>query len=456
MYTSESIDAIRSLDIVDVIGRFVTLDKHNKACCPIHNEKTPSFSVSKVKQIFKCYGCGAGGDLITFVKKFKKCDFVEAIEIIADLEQIILVQEGNFDLESYQKAKAERKGLREILNSVHDQYRKQLLQPEYKSALDYWIKRGYSEEVISIWGLGYAPYLMGFITRSLTLEGYLPQAIKLGLVKEKEDKLHQDVYINRVIIPILDEYGELVTFAGRIIEDNKKYAKYINGSVSPLYNKSKTLFGLYQAIPSITKLGYAILTEGYTDVISMHTAGATNTVAACGTSLTDDMVRLLKRYTTHVVVMRDADSAGENAEDKDIAKLLQFGFKVEIFPLDDGKDPDDFAKEFIIEFNEEDFLNLEDNTGTGDLDSPMNGSESHLDSLTEKDAFFIDSAKLAIEKEMMSTSLLQRKFNLGYNRASRIIDQLESAGIVGPEAGLKPRSVLVKSESDLSHLFQKI
>lgn len=356
MYSIESINKVRAVGIVAVVSRFIKLDRHNKSCCPFHNEKTPSFSVSPIKGIFKCYGCGAGGDAITFVKKHQRIDFIAAIELIADFENITLETEKNFDRDAYIKLREEKKTLRQIINVAHQKYTAQLFLHQNKEALDYWISRGYNDDAVSYWGLGFAPLNAGFLTREFTTSGSLPEAIKAGLCKEKDNGLHRDFFINRVMIPIVDETGDLVTFAGRKIHEDNDYPKYINGIVTDLYNKSKVLFGLYQAIPSIIEFGFAILTEGYTDVITMHTAGATNTIATCGTAFTEDMARLLKKYTDHVVLMRDGDAAGQKAEDKDLMLLLKFNFKVEIVPLKESKDPDNYAREFITEFKDEDFI----------------------------------------------------------------------------------------------------
>jgi DNA primase len=212
------------------------------------------------------------------------------------------------------------------------------------------VSRGMDEETIRNWGLGYAPAGGRFLCTQYSNHALLPVAAAVGLVRDKESR-HYDVYQNRIIFPIYNYKSELVTLAGRAMnpEDAKKYGKYINGYATELYNKSQTLYALDRAERAIKQHNCVLLVEGYTDVISMHRAGAEHTVASCGTAFTDDMAKLLKRYTSHAIIMRDADAAGQKAAVKDMSILLAHSFKVDVLSLPDKQDPDDFAKQYFPE-----------------------------------------------------------------------------------------------------------
>jgi DNA primase len=346
--TTDSIQKVREINILEVVSRYpeVKLDAHGKGCCPFHNEKTASFAV-KAKGFFKCFGCGAGGDAIKFVELIDNTDFIGAVERIAILFNIDLQFENNFNKEQVAKQRTEQKSLRDILTEAHKRYCSALWNEIGDNARQYLTeKRGYNEEILSYWQIGFAPDGWRFLTDDFASHGLLPKAVAVGLSKES-DKNHYDVYRNRIIFPIVDNNGELVSFGGRALEQDANNPKYINGYNTTLYQKEKVLFGLYQALKGIKQEGYAILTEGYTDVISMHTAGAENTVATCGTALTDSQAILLKRFTSRIVLMRDGDAAGIKATSRDLALLLKHGFKVDVFILPKDKDPDDYAKDYF-------------------------------------------------------------------------------------------------------------
>ena len=353
MITNQSIQQIKELPVTDIVEKAgVRLKKRGakfEACCPLHNEKSPSFYVSNVKGIFKCFGCGAGGDGIKFIEMYERLDFMGAVERIAQLFNITLDYDTSIDKEQLAAQREVKKTQRQLLTEAHKLYCTLLYSDKGTKALEYLYSRGYTDDIINTWNLGYAPDEWRLLADSYSRDGLIPAALKVGLIKENEDKRCYDVYRNRIIFPILDHQGELVTFGGRVLEE-KAPNKYINGSASELYDKSKTLIGLYQAQAGIRKHGFAILVEGYTDVISMHTAGADNTVASCGTALTDEQCRLLRKYTApahHIIIMRDADTAGIKATSKDLQLLVKHGFKVDILSLPEKQDPDNFAKPFF-------------------------------------------------------------------------------------------------------------
>jgi DNA primase len=350
MYTAESINRIREVDIATVIGTYTQLNAHGKGCCPIHNEKSPSLSINKKWNTFKCFGCGAGGDVIKFVMLADKVTFAQALESIAALLNITLEREEQFTDEqkaAYRQRQEVKKSHIQVLSEALEQYQALLWQND--EVLRYLIDhRKMDEESIRTWGIGFAPSGGRYLCNQYSNKGLLPIANAVGLVRDKESR-HYDVYQNRIIFPIHNHRSELVSLAGRIVsEEDKKYGKYINGYASDLYNKSQTLYALDRAERAIKQHNCALLVEGYTDVISMHRAGAEHTVASCGTALTDEMAKLLKRHTNHIILIRDADDAGQKAAQKDMRILLSNAFKVEVITLPDGQDPDDFAQSYII------------------------------------------------------------------------------------------------------------
>jgi DNA primase len=350
MYTAETINRIREVDIATVVGTYTQLNAHGKGCCPIHNEKSPSLSINKKWNTFKCFGCGAGGDVIKFVMLADKITFAQSLESIAALLNITLerVDQYTDEQKAVERQRQEVKKTQiQILTEALEQYQALLWQND--EVLQYLTEvRKMDEAAIRNWGIGFAPSGGRYLCDQYSNKGHLPLAAAVGLVRDKESR-HYDVYQNRIIFPIHNNRGELVSLAGRIVaEEDKKYGKYINGYASDLYNKSLTLYALDRAERAIKQHNCALLVEGYTDVISMHRAGAEHTVASCGTALTDDMAILLKRHTNHVILLRDGDAAGQKAAQKDMRILLANAFKVEVITLPDGQDPDDFAQSYII------------------------------------------------------------------------------------------------------------
>ncbi len=348
MYTSSSIDKVREADIVTTIRSYVQELKKSganyKAKSPFVDEKTPSFMVSPVKQIFKDFASGIGGDGIKFVMEHDKCDFIQAIEKIASIHNIFLEEETSSpEVKRVRKQKTE---LIALVNNVGSQYRKNFV--ELKA--NHWAKqmiagREFSEETIIDFQIGYANN-DNEVTTAVSAVGKLPQALEVGLVKSGQHGSY-DAFRNRLIFPIHTPKGDLIAFGGRRQngEEYEKHRKYINSQESKIYNKSRVLYGLSQAKTEIRKSGWVILTEGYTDVIGMYDKGAENTVATCGTALTKEHIKELHKYCEHIVLFRDGDRAGLEASKRDIDICLAEGFKVSICQLEYGKDPDDFARE---------------------------------------------------------------------------------------------------------------
>lgn len=343
-------ELISQLDIVDVISSEVTLEKRGSTfvgCCPFHNEKSGSFTVSKAKQIFKCFGCGEGGDAIAFVMKKEKVDFLDAVRSLASRFNFTLKE---VEISQEEKEKAEKKVSYSNVNAAAAVKFREALMDLQSSG--HWVTdelrkhRRFSAESISDFEIGYAPDQARFLCEFMIQNNSFYQAEELGLVKTGGEGNTFDVFRDRIIFPIHNDRGQIVGFGGRKDPANEEKAKpkYVNSKDSFLYSKEKVLYGLHLAKKHIRELGYAIIVEGYTDVISMHQAGICNTVAACGTALTPAHAKLLFRFTKHVILMSDGDDAGQKANFRSTDILLSAGFGVEICPLPKKEDPDTYAR----------------------------------------------------------------------------------------------------------------
>lgn len=355
MIAESTINAIRDLNIEDVLSPYIKLEHKGsslKGCCPFHNENTPSFNVSTAKNFYKCFGCGASGDAIKFVQELNHLSFYEAIERIANDHGIAVEEErSNKTPEEREAEKSKKEKANELLHAANGLFMSN------KSQIDYLIEtRKLTQETIDEWQIGFAGPEFHKLEQVKLISNDTPLAIEISLLNQKGDKLF-DFFINRITIPIRNHIGQIVSFGGRELPSTEKTGvKYLNGKDSFLYNKSNLLFGLDKAAKSIKENDFAYLTEGYFDVIKMYQSGKENTIGTCGTALTDKHCKLLKRYTHNVTLMRDGDSAGIKATEKDIVLLLKEGFEVGVFELPEGQDPDDFCNdkdtiEFEAAFN---------------------------------------------------------------------------------------------------------
>ena len=327
-------------DIEDVISTYVTLKRRGATLvglCPFHNEKTPSFTVYPATQSFYCFGCGAGGDAITFVKKIENLDYLDAVKTLALRAGLQMPQEG-FD-DSLSKR---RRRILEMNREAARFYHSVLLSPEGKVGYDYYIGRALSAATINHFGLGFAPNQWDALLKHMRAKGYQPaELVDAGLAR-KGQKGHYDNFRNRVMTPIIDVRGNVIAFGGRVLDDSKP--KYINTGDTLVYKKTNELFALNFAKDS--KEDALILCEGYMDVIAMHQAGFTNAVAGCGTALTTEQVRLISRYAKEVILTYDADEAGQKALQKAMTLFDQTDVKVRIPALVGGKDPDEIIRTY--------------------------------------------------------------------------------------------------------------
>lgn len=327
-------------DIEDVISTYVTLKRRGATLvglCPFHNEKTPSFTVYPATQSFYCFGCGAGGDAITFLKKIENLDYLDAVKTLAQRAGLQMPQEG-FD-DSLSKR---RRRILEMNREAARFYHSVLLSPEGKVGYDYYIGRALSAATINHFGLGFAPNQWDALLKHMRAKGYQPaELVDAGLAR-KGQKGYYDNFRNRVMTPIIDVRGNVIAFGGRVLDDSKP--KYINTGDTLVYKKTNELFALNFAKDS--KEDALILCEGYMDVIAMHQAGFTNAVAGCGTALTTEQVRLISRYAKEVILTYDADEAGQKALQKAMALFDQTDVKVRIPALVGGKDPDEIIRTY--------------------------------------------------------------------------------------------------------------
>lgn len=352
--------------VEEVIQDYVTLKKRGVNLignCPFHDEKTPSFTVSPTKGIYKCFGCGKAGNSVNFVMDHEQLTYPEALKYLANKYSIEIEEKEQTP------AQKEQQSARESLQIVHSfaqkYYSQQLLETdEGKSiGLSYFIERGYSMETIKKFQLGYNPDSWDGFTKEAIKSGYKEEYLLASGLTKGEPGKRFDFFKGRVMFPIHTITGRVIAFGGRTLRNDKKTAKYFNSPESELYHKSKVLYGLYFAKKDIVKKDVCYLVEGYTDVISLHQRGIENVVSSSGTSLTVDQIKLIKRYTPNITMLFDGDVAGIKASFRGIDMILKEGLNVKVVLFPDGEDPDSYSKklsqpelEDFIETNSKDFI----------------------------------------------------------------------------------------------------
>ena len=351
-YSDEIIEEVRSKnDIVDVISSYVKLQKKGSSyfgLCPFHNEKSPSFSVSREKQMYYCFGCGAGGNVFTFLMEYENYSFQEALKYLADRAGVEL-PEAEYSKEA--RERADQKAILLEINKVAAQYfYVQLKSPQGAHALSYLKDRGLSDEMIHSFGLGYSNKYSNDLYQYLKSKGYRDELIvKAGLVTVDERYGASDKFWNRVMFPIMDSNSRVIGFGGRVMGDAKP--KYLNSPETMIFDKSRNLYGLNRARSS--RKPYFLLCEGYMDVISLHQAGFSNAVASLGTALTPGHASLIKRYVKEVYLTYDSDEAGTKAALRAMPILKDVGITARIIRMEPYKDPDEFIKNLGAEAFEE-------------------------------------------------------------------------------------------------------
>lgn len=433
-YPEEVIEEVRMRnDIVDVISGYVKLQRKGSnyfGLCPFHNEKSPSFSVSPGKQMYYCFGCGAGGNVITFIMEYENYSFTEALNLLAERAGVALPKQ-----EYSPEARAQedlKKNLLEINKLAANYFYYQLKHPQGKAGYDYLKNRQLTDDTIRHFGLGFANKTSDDLYRFLKDKGYPDSLLKeTGLVTIEERGAH-DKFWNRVMFPILDVNNRVIGFGGRVMGDGTP--KYLNSPETRLFDKSRNLFGLNYARTSREK--YMLICEGYMDVIAMHQAGFTNSVASLGTAFTSQHASLLKRYTDQVVLTYDSDGAGVKAALRAIPILKDVGMSVKVLNMRPYKDPDEFIKNLgadafrqRIEEAKNSFLfEIDVLKGQYDMEDPE-----------QKTRFYQETARRllefpeALERDNYIQAVSREHF-IPYEDLKRLVNQLGSRLGSGPAA----------------------
>lgn len=367
MIPQETVNRILdTAQIVDVVSDFVTLKKRGAnhiACCPFHNEKTPSFSVSASKGIYKCFGCGKSGTAVGFVMEHENMSYTEALKYLAKKYNIEVVEKEETAEEIAKRQRSESLYL--VSEYAGKFFQESMQTPDGQAiAYQYFKSRGLEDETIRKYGLGWSPVTRKALSEAARAAGYKEEfLVETGLSIKYDDGRLVDRFYDRVMFPIHSVSGRIIAFGGRTLRTDKSVAKYVNSPETEIYVKSRSLYGIYFAKNEIARQDKCILVEGYLDVLSMHQLGITNVVASSGTSLTVEQIRLIRKFTSNVTIIYDGDGAGIKAALRGIGLVLKEGLNVKIVLLPDGMDPDDFARRHTLEQvqdyifqNEQDFI----------------------------------------------------------------------------------------------------
>jgi len=343
------IDDVRNAsEVVNVIGSYVKLKKTGSGfvgLCPFHNEKTPSFSVSPSKQIWRCFGCSRSGNVFTFIMEYEKLNFVEAVKTLAEKSGIEIPESG-FQQSEYEGGESRSAVLYKVNRAAASEYHKNLMSDDGEGARNYLTERGIHGDMLKDYGIGLAPNEWEWLKKKLSGRGFTVKSlIDSGLTGRNEQGGTYDRFKNRIVFPVINESGKVVAFGGRIWQGESTGAKYVNSPESPVYVKGRVLYGLYQTKEKIRESNRIILVEGYTDFLSIRAAGIGDAAATSGTALTTGQARLARRFADNAFLLYDGDSAGQKAAVRAAIVLLGEGFEVKVAKLPDGSDPDTFVRE---------------------------------------------------------------------------------------------------------------
>ena len=444
-YSDEIIEEVRSRnDIVDVVGQYVHLQKKGSnyfGLCPFHNEKSGSFSVSSHKQMFYCFGCGAGGNVITFLMKYDNLTFQEAVKQLAERAGIKLPEQD--DSPAAKAARDKKQILYDINKEAAKYYYYQLRGRTGQKGMEYFKSRKLTDETMQHFGLGYANVTSDDLTKHLKSLGYTDgQIIEAGLASHDDKMGTHDKFWNRVMFPIQDASQKVIGFGGRVMGDGKP--KYLNSPETPIFDKSRNLFGLNYAKNS--RAGYMIICEGYMDVIAMHQAGFNMAVASLGTAFTTGQAMILKRYTDEVILSYDSDEAGTKAALRGIGILKEAGLKGKVLDLRPYKDPDEFIKNEGREAFEERIKNAENTfffevrvlQSQHDMSDPQSKTEFH-----RKLAMKLCEFDEALERENYIEAVAAR-YNIAVDDLRRLVSSVASQGglvrkVERPKSGIQQK-----------------
>lgn len=457
-YPDELIEEIRvKNDIVDVISGYVRLQKKGSShfgLCPFHNEKSPSFSVSRAKQMYYCFGCGAGGNVITFLMEYENYTFQEAVQVLAQRAGVELPK-MEYTKEAREKANL-KATLLEINKAAAQYFYVQLKSAPGRTAYDYLTGRGLSEGTIKAFGLGYSNKYSDDLYRYLRNKGYAEDLIRqAGLISTDEKHGVYDKFWNRVMFPIMDANSRVIGFGGRVMGDAKP--KYLNSPETLVFDKSRNLYGLHKARSS--RKSYFLLCEGYMDVISMHQAGFTNAVASLGTAFTAGHASLIKRYVQEVYLVYDSDEAGTKAALRATPILKAAGISAKVIRMDPYKDPDEFIKNLGAEEFEK------------RIGSARNGfmfgleileKDYRMDSPEGKTAFFQEAAKrlTQFEDELERDNYIEavaRAYHVSAENLRKLVTkEAVRAGMAGPVIRPKVAGEKKEEKEDGRKTAQKV
>ena len=458
-------------NIVDVVSEFVSLRKagvNYKGLCPFHDEKTPSFVVSPSKGYCHCFSCGKGGNAVGFIMEHEQMTYPEALRWLAKKYNIEIHERELTDDEK--REESERESLFIVNDWALHYFQDNLFNTQAGQAIgmQYFRSRGFRDDTINRFQLGYALPERDALARAATAKGFKEEfLVTTGLCYRREDGRLQDRYAGRVIFPVHTVTGRVVAFGGRILENNKKLAKYVNSPESLIYHKSNELYGIYQAKHAITKQDRCYLVEGYIDVTSMHQSGVENVVASSGTSLTTGQIRLIHRFTNNITVLYDGDSAGIHASIRGIDMLLAEGMNVKVLLLPDGDDPDSFAQKHTaqefrdyIEAHQTDFIEFKTNLLLKGVTDPIKRSEA-ISSI-------VKSVSVIQDQITRATYITECAHRLGMNEATLINtanqfirgeieekqkeQRREEAKADGPLQSLKPLAP-VRQQPDVEYML---
>ena len=444
----ETIDQIQqSIDVVEVIGDFVTLKRkghYYSGCCPFHSEKTPSFTVTPSKGIYKCFGCGKGGDAIQFIMEHEGATYVEAMAYMAKKYNIEIKEEELSEEQNFEQS--EKDSMLVVTNYASQYYTDQLWNSEDGKSigLSYFKERGFRDETIKKFELGFSHDQWDGFTKSAIEKGYKTEFLtKTGLSIERDNandsnnKKFFDRFRGRVMFPIHNVAGRVTAFGARILKTDKTQAKYLNSIESVIYHKSKILYGLFQAKQAIRKEEECLLVEGYTDVVSLHQSGVENVVASSGTSLTEDQIKLIKRYTPNITILYDGDSAGIKAALRGVDLILQQDMNVSIVVFPEGEDPDSYVQKIgptafkeYIKSTKRDFISFKTSISLKEVGSdPIKRAEvikdivesiSKVPDAIKRSVFFRECSKLLeIDEQILISEYNKKAIQKGQQEAKK-------------------------------------
>lgn len=455
-YSDEIIEEVRSRnDIVEVISAYVKLQKKGSSyfgLCPFHNEKSPSFSVSRQKQMYYCFGCGAGGNVFTFLMEYENYSFVEALRYLADRAGVDLPEQ------EYSEAERRRADEKAVLLEIHKRaaqfYYVQLKSSQGEQAMAYLRGRQLGDDTIKAFGLGYSSKFSNTLYQFLKSKGYADDMLaKSGLITMDEKHGPHDKFWNRVMFPIMDANNRVIGFGGRVMGDAKP--KYLNSPETLIFDKSRNLYGLNRA--RTTRKSYFLLCEGYMDVISLHQAGFTNAVASLGTALTAGHASLIRRYVQEVYLTYDSDDAGTRAALRALPILKDAGITAKIIRMEPYKDPDEFIKNLGAEAFEE---RIEKARNGFMFSLEILEKDYDLKSPEGKTGFLNEAARRLgrFEEEIERNNYIEavaEKYHTGYEELRRLVGKMAvREGLAKPVQ--RPKTAGVKEKEDGIRKSQKI